>query len=117
VQKEGKKILVADSEAEVSLDELDLNTTPLALVFGNEHEGVSPKLREAADGTFCIPMCGFAQSLNVSVAAAVVIAALRKDGRGSLSANEQDLLRARFYLRAVRAGYDIVKHEQASQAR
>jgi tRNA (guanosine-2'-O-)-methyltransferase len=42
-----------------------------ALVFGNEHEGVSPEALAGADGNFAIPQTGFVQSLNVSVAAAV----------------------------------------------
>ena len=44
---------------------------PVALVFGNEMSGVSPSAREYCDGEFIIPMGGFVQSFNVSVAAAV----------------------------------------------
>lgn len=58
--------------ASVSLYELDLSR-PSALVFGNEHRGVSPEAAEAADGNFHIPMVGMIQSLNVSVAAAVAV--------------------------------------------
>lgn len=58
-----------DSSA-VNLYELDL-TRPVALVFGNEHEGVSEKARSLADGNFLIPMMGVVQSLNISVACAV----------------------------------------------
>lgn len=46
---------------------------PTALVFGNEHRGVSDQARQLADGTFHIPMAGFAQSLNISVAVAVTL--------------------------------------------
>lgn len=49
---------------------LDL-THPAALVFGNEHRGVSDEAAEKADGNFIIPMVGMIQSLNVSVACAV----------------------------------------------
>ena len=58
--------------ASVSLYDLDLSM-PSALVFGNEHRGVSPEAAEAADGNFHIPMVGMIQSLNVSVAAAVAL--------------------------------------------
>ena len=58
--------------ASVPLYELDLSR-PSALVFGNEHRGVSPEAAEAADGNFHIPMVGMIQSLNVSVAAAVAL--------------------------------------------
>jgi tRNA (guanosine-2'-O-)-methyltransferase len=53
-----------------SLYALDLSQ-PSALVFGNEHRGVSGEAAEMADGNFHIPMVGMIQSLNVSVAAAV----------------------------------------------
>ena len=51
---------------------LDL-TVPTALVFGNEHSGVSDELREMADGNFIIPQVGIIKSLNISVACAVTI--------------------------------------------
>lgn len=56
----------------VSLYSLDL-TGRVALVFGNEHEGVSEELRARADGNFIIPQVGIIQSLNISVACAVSI--------------------------------------------
>ena len=42
-----------------------------ALVFGNEHGGVSAEVLARADGAFRIDMLGFAQSLNLSVAVAI----------------------------------------------
>jgi tRNA (guanosine-2'-O-)-methyltransferase len=42
-----------------------------ALVFGNEHDGVSEEVRLLADGNFIIPQMGIIQSLNISVACAV----------------------------------------------
>ncbi len=56
----------------VSLYELDL-VKPTALVFGNEHSGVSEEIREMADGNFIIPQVGMIQSLNISVACAVSV--------------------------------------------
>lgn len=53
-----------------SLYELDL-TKKVALVFGNEHHGVSAEAAKLADANFQIPMVGMIQSLNVSVACAV----------------------------------------------
>jgi len=54
------------------LYEFDL-TQPTAIVFGNEHRGVTDEAAEHADSTLCIPMMGMIQSLNVSVACAVTI--------------------------------------------
>jgi tRNA (guanosine-2'-O-)-methyltransferase len=56
----------------VSLHDLNL-TQPVALVFGNEHHGVSDEAREKADGNFLIPQMGMIQSLNISVACAVTL--------------------------------------------
>lgn len=54
----------------VDLYTMDL-TTSIALVFGNEHSGVSDEIRELADGNFVIPQVGIIKSLNISVACAV----------------------------------------------
>jgi tRNA (guanosine-2'-O-)-methyltransferase len=57
-------------ESSTNLYQLDL-TQPTALVFGNEHSGVSDEIRTLADGNFLIPQVGIIQSLNISVACAV----------------------------------------------
>ena len=44
---------------------------PTALIFGNEHAGVSEQALALAHGTFRIDMRGFVESLNLSVAAAI----------------------------------------------
>ena len=48
-------------------------TAKTALVFGNEHAGVSDEAAVHADATIMIPMMGMIQSLNVSVACAVTL--------------------------------------------
>lgn len=45
----------------------------VALVVGNEHEGVSSDASRLADGIIQIPMFGMVQSLNVSVATAIIL--------------------------------------------
>ncbi|MFZ9871215.1 MAG: TrmH family RNA methyltransferase [Candidatus Kapaibacteriota bacterium] len=68
----------------VSLYDVDL-TQPVALVFGNEHSGVSDEARALADGNFVIPQMGVVQSLNISVACAVSLyEALRQRQRAGL---------------------------------
>lgn len=54
----------------VSLHDIDM-TCDIALVFGNEHSGVSEEIRALADGNFIIPQVGIIRSLNISVACAV----------------------------------------------
>jgi len=55
-----------------NLYELDF-TKKTAIVFGNEHRGLSKETEELSDETFYIPMYGMVQSLNVSVSAAISI--------------------------------------------
>lgn len=59
-------------ERSVSVYDVDL-TTPVALVFGNEMEGLSEAGISGADGAVLIPMRGMVQSLNISVACAVTL--------------------------------------------
>jgi tRNA (guanosine-2'-O-)-methyltransferase len=54
----------------ISLHEIDF-TGAVALVFGNEHDGVSEEIRKLADANFIIPQVGIIRSLNISVACAV----------------------------------------------
>jgi len=56
----------------IDLHEMDF-TASMALVFGNEHEGVSEEMRACCNGNFIIPQLGMIQSLNISVACAVTI--------------------------------------------
>ena len=57
-----------------AVDLYDMNLTEkVALVFGNEHAGVTEEFRNLADGNFIIPQMGIIQSLNISVACAVSI--------------------------------------------
>lgn len=56
----------------ISLHGIDF-TQSIALVFGNEHSGVSDEIRALADGNFIIPQVGIIQSLNISVACGVTL--------------------------------------------
>ncbi len=55
-----------------SLYDLDL-TQKVALVFGNEHAGVTEDCLKYCDGNFIIPQVGMVQSLNISVACAITL--------------------------------------------
>src|SRR5258705_6219022 len=54
----------------VSLHQLDL-TKSIALVFGNEHSGVSEEIRNMADGNFIIPQAGIIPSIHIKIGPAV----------------------------------------------
>jgi tRNA (guanosine-2'-O-)-methyltransferase len=89
----------------------------VALVFGNESRGVSDEAVRLADATYAIPMRGFVQSFNVSVAAAISIAKAveRREadrGRhGDLDPADAAALRERFYVLAVKQRARIAKAE------
>ncbi|MCU0424903.1 MAG: RNA methyltransferase [Candidatus Kapabacteria bacterium] len=71
LRQNGYKIYTTHMSTDaVSLYSLDL-TGRVALVFGNEHSGVSEEALGLADGNFLIPQVGMIQSLNISVACAV----------------------------------------------
>jgi tRNA (guanosine-2'-O-)-methyltransferase len=71
LRKQHSTILTTHLSADaLSLHEVDF-TKSIALVFGNEHSGVSDEIRQLADGNFIIPQVGMIRSLNISVACAV----------------------------------------------
>lgn len=73
VKKNYKEIWATHlDEASTSIYELDF-TQSVALLFGNEHKGISQSSLAYADRNCLIPQVGMAQSLNVSVACAVTL--------------------------------------------
>ncbi|HEV8548633.1 MAG TPA: RNA methyltransferase [Polyangiaceae bacterium] len=60
----------------------------VCLVLGNERDGISQALTAAADDSVRIPMRGFVESLNLSVAAAVLLSATLDGRPGDLSEEE-----------------------------
>ena len=70
-----KVIATTPHRNDVPLDELD-TTSPIALLFGNEQEGLSQEAIDLSDGFVKIPMFGFTESLNISVSAAICMHAL-----------------------------------------
>lgn len=98
----------------VPLQELPVEE-PLAIVLGNEKEGVSRAARALCDGAYTIPMAGFVQSLNISVAAAISIYSvtervrrLRPDG-GLLTEEEKEQLLATWLPKSLRCGPRIAR--------
>ncbi len=79
----------------VSLHELDL-TKSIALVFGNEHSGVSEEIRALADGNFIIPQVGIIRSLNISVACAVTLYEAFRQKTNAGHYNQQNLEAPRY---------------------
>ncbi len=85
---------VADPRA-APLTSADLRAPRLALWFGNEQRGLSPSALAAVDQQMTIPTVGMVRSLNLSVAAAIVLyeaARQRSDAAFRLSPAARDRL-------------------------
>ncbi len=87
---QGVALWVADLDERAVPPEQVPVDKPLCLWVGAELTGVSPIAREAAQGVVCLPMRGFSQSLNVSVAAALLLHTITE--RARLTLGEQMLL-------------------------
>jgi tRNA (guanosine-2'-O-)-methyltransferase len=91
-------------------------TVPVAMVFGNEKDGVSKEMLACADETCWIPTVGQSQSFNISVAAAIILhhvfmKRVEKNGRqGDLSDIEREFLMARFYMKSVKGAEGIIRN-------
>jgi tRNA (guanosine-2'-O-)-methyltransferase len=115
LRENGYKIY-GTSPAPTSISIYELQPTEkVALVFGNEHEGISEEVKTKSDGLVYIPMLGFTDSFNISVAASIFLYDLVKKAERlnlpefHLSEAEKKLLRLKWY-RAVVKNSDI--HEK-----
>ena len=103
----GYEVYVASMEGTLSPDTLG-SLPRAAVVFGNEHAGVSQSLYELADGTYRIPMTGFVESLNVSVATAITLFTATRGRAGDLSEAERERLTARFMMQSIPRANDVL---------
>lgn len=80
----------------------------LALVFGNEHDGISDEVKSNCDGLVHIPMLGFTESFNISVAASILLFELIQKVEKYqhpdfyLSNDEKQLLKLKWYKSVVK---------------
>lgn len=93
---------------------------PLALWFGNEQDGLSATALAAADMQVSIPMCGFSESFNISVSAALCLQGVCDRIRQSpypwqLTAAEAQTLRLHWYRQANPLGEQLEQQFWATQ--
>ena len=80
----------------------------MALVFGNEHEGISEEVKSQVDGLVHIPMLGFTESFNISVSASIFLFDLIKKAEKYnhpdffISEDEKNVLRMKWYREIVK---------------
>jgi tRNA (guanosine-2'-O-)-methyltransferase len=114
---DGYRIVVADvGDGATPLSQADL-TDRCALVFGNELDGLSHVARTGAESRVTIPMGGFTESFNISVAAAIVLYETwrqrtdRFGAMGDLSPEVRDRIRAVWYAKSVPNMRPVVEHK------
>jgi tRNA (guanosine-2'-O-)-methyltransferase len=114
LKAQGKRIVVTHLGAQSKpLSEIDFSV-PTALVLGNEKDGASPEIVAAADDLVLLPMTGFVQSYNISVAGALCFYQIFQDrmhrlGKNS-DVNEAQIrrLEAEYYLRTLDSAESIL---------
>ena len=109
----GREFVATDPEGELTPE--DLRQIPqLALVIGNERDGIASDLRRLCTRAVRVPMRGFIDSLNLSVSTAVLLAAAVGGREGDLSEAERLRLYARgLFLTVPRAAEVLFKRRAA----
>jgi tRNA (guanosine-2'-O-)-methyltransferase len=117
---DGYRIVAADvSGTARPIWDVDL-TDRCAIVLGNELEGLTPETKRRADIAVTIPMVGFTESFNISVAASLVLYEVMAQRRsrfgssGDLPAEVRSRIRAVWYSKSVSNARAVIEHKLAS---
>jgi tRNA (guanosine-2'-O-)-methyltransferase len=103
----GMPLVATHPEGELS--PADLAKMPrVAVVLGNEREGIHPELALACAARVRVPMRGFVESLNVSVTAAILLHATTQGRAGDLDAPTRRRLYARGLYLSVQHAEDVL---------
>lgn len=113
-QRGYRLVAVSPEKNATSLPDFKIES-PVALVFGTEWKGVSGDFLDFVDETLAIPMYGFTQSFNVSVAAAICCYDLKQKLLNSnidyfLSLERKLELKIRWAVNSIRNGKEIYRH-------
>ncbi|WP_281615441.1 RNA methyltransferase [Flammeovirga sp. SubArs3] len=121
LKKAGYKIVATSPHTDMTLDDLPVDES-LALMFGNEFEGLTDEAMEAADYKIKIPMHGFAESFNISVSAALVLnhlsTKMRKDPtiNWALTDEEKKVIEMAWIYKSIKHVDSVIKtFEQENQ--
>lgn len=112
-QKGYRIIATVPGSPDIGLEGLDIGS-PLAVVFGNEVDGLSSTAVSGADARMSIPLYGFTRSYNITVSVGIVLAAVISRLRNSdivwqLPREEQNRLILQWYRKIVRGSRFIEK--------
>ncbi len=114
IKSRGYKIVAVSPERNATMLPDFKIEEPIALTFGTEWEGVTEEILDFADETLAIPMYGFTQSFNVSVAAAICLYDLKQKLIQNniphlLSAEKRTELKVRWAMNSIKSGKEIVE--------
>ena len=112
IKSRGYKIVAVSPEKNAKMLPDYQITEPIALTFGTEWEGVTEEILDFADETLAIPMYGFTQSFNVSVAAAICLYDLKQKLVQNniphlLSDDKRNALRLKWAINSAKSGQNI----------
>ncbi|MDX5326165.1 MAG: RNA methyltransferase [Bacteroidota bacterium] len=117
IKQRGYTLVATVPENEgIPFDQIPIDR-PMALLLGNEQEGITKEIIPLADIKVTIPMFGFVESFNVSVAAGIMaqdlITRIRKElppERWRLTSDERRDLMLKWAIRSIRNGDSIANH-------
>jgi len=110
----GYQIWASDlQENALPIEKIDFSKK-IALVFGNERDGISEYARKYSDQRFIVPMQGFVESFNISVAAAISIyhvsqARAAQGLKSGLTPKDHKAVLASWITQSVRASHQILQ--------
>ena len=110
----GFRVYATLPDAKVSIEDVDVGS-PLAVIFGNEHDGVSQSAIAACDASITVPMFGFTESFNLSVTVGLAMGRLAQrrraflGGHGDLAEVRKARLRARWFALRIRGVVGVVE--------
>ena len=114
LQRHGYRLIATHLDAASPITSFDFARGRTAIVFGNEREGLSEAMLRRCDARMVIPIAGFAQSFNISVAAAIglyhaqLVRSATAGGFGDLTEEERAVLTADYVIRSVGAAEAIL---------
>ncbi len=110
----GFRVYATAPDAKVSVEDVDVSG-PLAILFGNEHEGLSSAAVAACDASITVPMFGFTESYNLSVTVGLAMSRLAARRRayigrpGDLDPARLARLRARWFALRIRGVVGVLE--------
>ena len=113
LKKNNYQVFATDLNATTKIEAIDFSK-PTAVVFGNEKDGVTDELLDLCDGRFIIPMYGFSQSFNISVASALTFQFIHQKlqqeasktapaPKDAISEKRYKALKAWYYIQSINA--------------